>query len=520
MSSLGIYFGSKVISLVETKGNKLAKFAQIVPAQAISGELEEKASVESRAIEIVALLKEELRRNRIEAKRASICLSGTDLIIRNFEMPVLPREELQSAVIFEAKKYIPFRVEDIISDSQINYDKASRKNTVLFTGIKKEALDRYISIINELNIKISSIEYSAFSLIRALKLTGASDKGIIGILGADLTGQDEINFTVLEDGFPLFSRDITLAAGPEEFGGAEVKEPGMALEKLKTEVRVSLDYYQRKFPAKEIKKIFFVSDENFRSELEAFLMELGLTAQFLDLSNQIPKSTPYSLSLIKGFCVALSDVIKTNIKTDLLAAKEKAKLAKEKAVSAKEISLIKGLKLNYRLVLLGVLICIATFAFGLSKMQPIRKELNNIIGMRPKVTTVSPEASYEELSGTDETYKAKLTSLDNLVRKQLYLTSPLNVIPSAIPEGVWLTGFDFNKTEEGKADLTLGGMAYLTDSDQEFAAVNKFLANLKGNPEFAKYFKDLSVTLLNRVEVERLTMTNFSITCRSYKRRE
>ena len=115
MSSLGIYFGPKVISLVETKGRRLINDIQIPQTTIFEGELEEKVPAEVKLIGIIALFKEELRKNKIEAKEATLCLSGKDLVVRTFEIPMLPREELKSAINFEVKKYIPFRVEDLIS---------------------------------------------------------------------------------------------------------------------------------------------------------------------------------------------------------------------------------------------------------------------------------------------------------------------------------------------------------------------------------------------------------------------
>jgi type IV pilus assembly protein PilM len=132
MSALGIYFGTKVISIVETMGRRVLNNIKIPLSTVSLGELEEKVPDE---IKIVALIKEELRKRRISAKEVTIALTGRDLIIRTFEMPILPLGELKSAVTFEAKKYIPFKVEDLVSDSQFKLDKSTRGNLVLYMGL-------------------------------------------------------------------------------------------------------------------------------------------------------------------------------------------------------------------------------------------------------------------------------------------------------------------------------------------------------------------------------------------------
>ena len=206
MNSLGIYFGPKAISMVETEKKKVKNHNLIPQAAVYNGELDKKVPAEVKTIEIIALLKDELRRNKMDAREATICLSGRDLIIRTFQMPVLPRQEMQSAINFEAKKYIPFKIEEVIADFQIKLDRLSHTSLVLYIGIKKETLDRHISILNQLDLKINAVEYSAFSILRCLKLAGLNGRGVVGVLAADLKVEDEINFMVLEDGFPLNGR--------------------------------------------------------------------------------------------------------------------------------------------------------------------------------------------------------------------------------------------------------------------------------------------------------------------------
>jgi type IV pilus assembly protein PilM len=140
MNSLGIYFGPSSISIVESKGRLPVNNIHI-PRSAISkGELSDDKVPDE--IKMAPYLKEEFKKNKIENTDIRVSLSGRDLIIRNFAMPILPRQELSNAVNFEVKKYIPFKVEDLVSDFQLYTDKFGRKSYVLFVGIKKETLDR------------------------------------------------------------------------------------------------------------------------------------------------------------------------------------------------------------------------------------------------------------------------------------------------------------------------------------------------------------------------------------------
>lgn len=512
MNSLGIYFGPDFINIVETKGRSILNNIKIPLSSISASELEGNVPDE---VKMVALFKEELRRNKIAAREACIAISGKNLIIRTFDIPLLPKEELVAAINFEARKYIPLNIEELTLDHQLYLDKVNRKNLVLLVGIKKDILDKYRSVFKQLDLKVSSIEYAAFSTLRLLSMAGVKDKGVISVVDADLLELDEVNFTVLEDGFPLFSRDMILKGGLEEPAAAEAQDQGMLLEKLKTEIRISLDYYNRKFPNKKIEDTFFITNKDYQADLEAFAKEIGIEIKFVDVNKCIGKPVAFSLSLIKAYSCSLSKLVKSTIKINLLAVKAMA--AREPAMPALNIAnLFKGLRLDPKMVIWVLLICGAAFGLGLYQKLPLQKEIANIRSIRPKVVTVSPNASYGELTRVDSECKMKLDALNSLIKKQLYLTEILDNIPRAMPEGVWLTDFSFNKKEDG-IELVLHGVSYSADSTKEFEIVDNFVERLKNNQTFAQYFKEIKIVSLNRTSVRDTDVASFIISCQNLK---
>jgi Tfp pilus assembly protein PilN len=346
-------------------------------------------------------------------------------------------------------------------------------------------------------------------------MAGVKDKGVISVVDADLLELDEVNFTVLEDGFPLFSRDMILKGGLEEPAAAEAQDQGMLLEKLKTEIRISLDYYNRKFPNKKIEDTFFITNKDYQADLEAFAKEIGIEIKFVDVNKCIGKPVAFSLSLIKAYSCSLSKLVKSTIKINLLAVKAMA--AREPAMPALNIAnLFKGLRLDPKMVLWVLLICGAAFGLGLYQKLPLQKEIANIRSIRPKVVTVSPNASYGELTRVDSECKMKLDALNSLIKKQLYLTEILDNIPRAMPEGVWLTDFSFNKKEDG-IELVLHGVSYSADSTKEFEIVDNFVERLKNNQTFAQYFKEIKIVSLNRTSVRDTDVASFIISCQNLK---
>ncbi|MCG8431657.1 MAG: pilus assembly protein PilM [Candidatus Omnitrophica bacterium] len=521
MRYLGIYVGPKGITLVETKDKKVVNCAEMPQTLIPTPDLEEeKVPAEIKLAESVAFLKNELARNNIEATEATLCLPGNDLFVRSFEMPAMAHDELANAIKFEAEKYIPFKTENLISDYQVRFEKQSRTNLVLFTGLKKETLDAYLNILNQLNIKVNAIEYSGFSVLRGLQMTGVNMKGMVGVLNLDLHGEDEVNFTVLENGFPLFSRDISLTPGteaaPEQSAEAGTRN---AAEKLKTEIQVSLDYYERKFPTKGIKKLYLVSKPECRPDVELIARDVALPLQFIDLSRQIGGAFPYSLPIVKGYTAAISKVSKGPLKLNLLAAKQKAVQVEERFEVGRETSFFEGVTIDARMIGIGLLICAAAFGYGAYQAMPLRQELENIIDRRPDVASAGPAATYQQLLALDEEYQKKIQTLNDLIKKQLFLIEPLNIIPQILPKGMWLQKYSFKKDEMGFSEFSLAGKVYLADRNREFDVVYRMVSDLKGFPEFTKYFKAIAVTSINRGELHSFPVTEFSISCKSFRER-
>ncbi|MBM3244222.1 MAG: hypothetical protein FJZ15_00315 [Candidatus Omnitrophica bacterium] len=510
-SSLGIYFGPKVISIIEASGKKIINSIQIQRSVLSSGDLEEKVPDE---VKIVALFKEELRKNNISAKEAFVSLSGKDMIIRTFETPQLPANELPNVVNFEVKKYIPFKIEELVSDFQTEYDRASRRNQVLYVGIKKEVLDKYLSIVSQLDIKLSFLEYSAFGLLRFLKLSNFSSKGVVALLNVDYVEEDEVNFSILGGGLPLFSRDIILSGGPDELSKPEGVSPAALIDKLKTEIRISMDYYHRKFLTKKVHKVFLVVNNEMRTDLESFFKEMALEPIFVDASKALGRQGQYSLGLSKAYGSSLVKVIKSDLKINLLASRSKTKIQKEAGAELELGALISRIRVDARFVAFGMLLCFLAFGYGMYQKLPIQAQLSEVIKERPVVPGIKPEASLPELNRLSDEYKKKVEALKNIITKQQYFTEVLDVIPRIIPAEVRLTNIMFNNKGQ-KPELILQGIAYTGNGDEELKLVNGIIILMKNNPVLKRNFKDIAINNIDYRLFEGITMTSFTISCKN-----
>ncbi len=512
MSLLGIYFGSRFINVVELQNKKILRNIQIPLSSVLAQGDNEKIPTD---IKLVALLKDEFRKHNIDTKEAVVALSGKDLLIRTFSMPVLPREEMASAISFEAKKYIPFKIEDVVSDFELRYDRASRRNLVVYVGIRKEALEKYLSVLKQLQLIPISLEYSAFSILRLLRLAGQRDKGLIGVVCVD-DQEEEVSFSVLENGYPLFSRDFTLAADadrPVNSPEAAAGDISLKVEKLRTESRVSLDYYRRKFPAKEIKKAFLLSSYESRADIETVLRDIGLNCSYVNLSPIFKnQSIPSQISFYKAYACALFKTIKGPLKANLVEAKAKLKPSAISRLPA--AGLLSGLRLDFRLILLGVVFCGLAYGYGQYQLKPLQARLEQLLAAHPQVTTISPDTAYEQLVQIGDKYGKKLAALDQMVNKQQYFTAVLNAIPRAAPKGLWLTDMTFRKISVDGGELNLSGLAYVSqDKVAGTNLINTFVDNLRQSAAFQGSLGNIQITSLDSVEKDKIPVTKFIVSC-------
>jgi Tfp pilus assembly PilM family ATPase len=521
MPEFGIYFGSEVINITAVKGKRILANISIPQAKIIGSELEQKIPDERK---ISAVLKGEFVKNNISPDNVSIAISGEDLIVRTFDLPIfLPKKELNyNTIAFEAKKYIPFKIEDVAFDFRFRANREDKKFLVLFAGIKKEILNNYLSIFKELQIKIRLAEYAGFSILRLLPLGGLKNRGILGLLNVDL--DDETNFLVCQAGFPLFSRDINLIPRSESeslAGGTSSEKTDklsstaklIFMEKLKSEIRISLDFFRRKFPDKPLDKIIILSLPQFQTEIATLLKELGLPAIPLETSKFLDKDFEFSAALAKSYATAISNVQRLRFPINLLRPAVKREAVKGLSIKALPIE-ITPLRINPKVILLAFLVIFLTVGRGWYKRQLPLNELKIVKGEQPKIEGISGEQSSSALADLEKEYINKINIMKDMVKDKFYVTEALDAIPRLMPEGAWLNSLSFQILHD-RLELRLEGMVFLDDLDKEFAVVNDIVSGLKNNSNFSRRFREINVVSMERDELAILKSegTKFVILC-------
>ncbi len=115
------------------------------------------------------------------------------------------KKGLAAAVEWEAKKFIPLPLEEMILDWKVIGNKSSVDSTMVFlTGSPKKLVKKYVDIFRKTVVTLASLETETFSLIRVLL---GEDKSTVMIVEI---GATNTNFCIVKDGIPMVSRSLDL----------------------------------------------------------------------------------------------------------------------------------------------------------------------------------------------------------------------------------------------------------------------------------------------------------------------
>jgi len=259
--TLGVDIGSaavKVVALGPRRGGSARPILgqQLVPLPA-GQETDASEAVKS----AVAAL-------HVPLRTVNLSVSGQWVIMRVVEMPTLKPDEMKQALPFEAQRYLPFNVQDVVIDGAVLGPSDANKSWVLIVACKKELLQRRIDCIKRAGLDAALIDVDALALANSLLVQGngrlkEGTRALVNV-GAQMT-----NVVVFKDTIPYLVRDIpwggekfvrsiadqlgkeSAAVAQELMQGEPSREVLDAMkpttESLVAELQLSFDYFENRF---------------------------------------------------------------------------------------------------------------------------------------------------------------------------------------------------------------------------------------------------------------------------------
>lgn len=512
-NKLGIYFGKNKIVAVELRGKDIIRQASTAIAVAADkGSTSSLTAQDSLQANLPEKIRGFLKQNNFSAKEAVLGLTNKDLFIRGFQIPSLAKSEIVSGISFEARKYLPFKTEDLVFDYQYRLNKGLDKIDVLYIAAARSNFDYYLGLFKQIDIRLKAIESASFALMRIVSTAKQLDlKQSIALMTID--DDLDMEFSIVNAGFPCFSRDVRLSRGqdmPATGSGVDV----VSQERLTSEVRVSLGYFRRQFSGCSVDKIILAA-RNVNPELISELSKnLGIEVQLLELDKNSALSALADLDALKACAIGLKDTIKVNLSVDLLKSRKEHRLSAPKNISAPTSAFVFSFETIKRPLLLAALALGAAYGFPLPEQLNTAKNLERTKSAAESALTPANLGALDldGLGLRKAEYKKKLLFIQDLIASRVYLIRYFNVLPEAVKSGLWIEQFNLLAPVKGKAkSLLLKGAVYLGDKAREEEAAARFLKKLKENSDFMFGLSRLEITSVGTTQSGRHEITVFEI---------
>jgi type IV pilus assembly protein PilM len=228
------------------------------------------------------------RRSGIRTKRVATAVSGRAVIVRYINMTNMSDEELKSALKFEADKYIPFQVDEVVLDcaklpefGEGAQKEGDKEMKVLLVAVKQTLIDEHLQIVQSLGLMPTVIDVDTFALGNAFELNSLhsprveDEEKVIALIDI---GSVKTNINIIKNNTSYFSREVYLAGNDfteaisrrlgTDSGEAEKlklnpqgKEESIeesilpTLDDLGNEIHLSFDYYENQYD-REVDEVF------------------------------------------------------------------------------------------------------------------------------------------------------------------------------------------------------------------------------------------------------------------------
>ena len=159
----------KIVNLERRRGDlNLASIGETQIKEGVirNGEIKDKESL----IKSVKLAIAEAKGKKISTKYVVVSLPEKKSFLQVIQMPKILKEDLKSAVIFEAENYIPLPIEEVYLDSQIVEPVVNHLDhyDVLISALPKKMVDPYVECLKAAGLEPLALEIESLSIARSL----------------------------------------------------------------------------------------------------------------------------------------------------------------------------------------------------------------------------------------------------------------------------------------------------------------------------------------------------------------
>jgi type IV pilus assembly protein PilM len=167
---------------------------------------------------------------KVSTRKTVAALPNFSVFSSIISLPEMSKKELAKAITWEAKKFVPLPIEQMVLDwrplvksedkkpggddaeaataeAMDRLKKGQKYQKILITAAPKDLVDRYVSVFSQSNLDLLAMETESFALERSLV---GKDPAVIMIVNLGAFSSD---ISITENGIPILSRSIDVGGG-------------------------------------------------------------------------------------------------------------------------------------------------------------------------------------------------------------------------------------------------------------------------------------------------------------------
>lgn len=170
--------------------------------------------------QVVTIIKRMLEKAAIDAKEAAISIPLFSSFSTLIELPNVSDDDLERAVRYEARKYIPVPMSEVQLDwLKVDHLSSPKSTKVLVVAVPAEIIKQYYNIAHALGLTLRTIELETFSAARAL-VRGDTQPIVLIDIGSRTT-----NISIAEKGMVILHYNINVSG----FGFTRMLSHGLSV---------------------------------------------------------------------------------------------------------------------------------------------------------------------------------------------------------------------------------------------------------------------------------------------------
>jgi len=208
---IGIDIGTDFIKIVQMKKNsRISKLGmKSIPEGMVNqGRIEASTSLAEE-------IKRALSQNKIKGNRCSLCLSGSELIVRELKIPEMSESQIFENIKYEITSFLPLNHDDYCIDYKVleyipSQDTTPAKLRLMVAAVPNSLVQNYINTLKKARLKVSYVDVApniAGKIARWI-MSNSADKNINKNICMIDFGAHTTDITILKDGNYFIHKSI------------------------------------------------------------------------------------------------------------------------------------------------------------------------------------------------------------------------------------------------------------------------------------------------------------------------